>query len=216
MANYHYRELGGIKRPNGEKIVKPEFTRTTTRTTDDLIGEMKHHSALSPIVLKAALDALAASLPCFLAEGDSVNIDGVGVLMPSLRLVGVKDVDEADEEGNMVHHNARHIEFDKVRYRPSRKLIAECRRRCQPKHDKFVEDQKPLDTPFTLDERIALVRDFLKENGLIHVKDYRLLTGLCQTTARLELDRFCQKPIGLLCKMGAGTHKYYILQPVKS
>ena len=215
MANYHYRELGGIKRPDGEKIVKPEFTRTASRSTDDLLNEMAHHCGLSTIIMKAALDAMAKSLPFLLAEGDSVNIEGVGVLTPTLRMKRVKDVDEPNEDGKMVHHNARHIEFDKVLLKPSRKLTQECRRRCHPMHDKFVDDQTPLNTPLTEDERIALLREYLQENGVIHVKTYCQETGLCDTTARRELDRFCRRPISLLVKCGAGTHKYYILSDGK-
>lgn len=211
MSNYHYSEIGGLKSPKGESIVIPQFSRTAHRSTDDLVHEMHHHCGLPETTLKTALMALAKALPCLLSQGDRVTIDGVGTLRPTLRMKGVETVDEPDEEGNMVHHNATHIEFGKVLFRPAPQLTSECRRRCHPHHDKFVADQHPMDTPLTLDERIILLHDHLVQNKLIHVKEYMRLTGLRETTARKELDTICASH-DFLIKTGAGTHKYYVLR----
>lgn len=216
MSNYHYSKAGGLKKKDGSDIRIPKFSRTVSITTDDLVREMHHHCSLSESELKSVLMVLADALPCLLSKGDSVTLDEIGTFSPTLQMKDVDDIETLNEEGELVKHNARHIEFGRVNFRPSPRLIERCRSLCKPEHDRYVEDDLADDASSTLDERIALIKAFIAENGILHVKDYMQLTGLRQTSARQELNRLCSIQHRLLIKTGAGTHKYYLLRAAEN
>lgn len=207
MTPYVYREIGGIVDKDGKKIVVPEITCSRVVRIEELAQEASRHSALSSTTIQAALMAVGKSIKEFLCEGYSVDLDKVGILTPTLRMKGEKPVEEEDENGRMVTHNARNIEFGTVKFRPSRKLIKDCRLDCKPFHDLHQSNRKAIDLQEGLVERKALLMKYLENNPVLMVKDYMSFTGLPRSTASNELKSFCVE--GLLVHQGAGVHKFF-------
>ena len=218
MVPYIYREIGGISDKEGKAIVVPEISSTGLVKMEELLHEAKAISNINETTLGYSMDAVAKALAYFLANGHSVELKGIGVLRPTLRMKSRDTesdsekeekipVTEEDGEGNVVTHNAQNIEFGTVQFRPANGLIRTCRKECHPFHDTHVPNQRPMATPLSEEERRTILLAHLDENGLIHAKEYMELTGLRHTSAHNELKRFCRE--GILVHQGAGTHKFF-------
>lgn len=209
MTPYIYREVGGITGKEGNKIVIPEISSTSIVKMNELARKAGKTASLSEVTIESAISAVKKVLVELLSNGHSVELEGIGILTPSLQMKKDKQVKEQTEDGKTVTRNAQNIEFGTVKYRPSKDLIKECRLKCVPFHDLHVGNQKPMDTPLSLEERKVKLQEYLEEHPFIRIKDYMKLTCLRHTTANKELKSFCAGKEGILIMEGAGSHKYF-------
>lgn len=208
MAKFIYQEIGGITN-KGETIVKPRFVQTRQVDTGEFITELTRRSAHTRGELLGMLSNIADTLPYFLAQGHSVRLEGVGVFTPTLAMRNDLPVTETDEEGRDTTHNAKNVVVDTVRYTPDKTLVRTVRRSCHPTHDRFQNNLRAMDTPYTREERLRLALSFLNSHPMLTVADYMEQTGLRHTMAAKELRELSEGDGAQLKPRGRGSHRYY-------
>ena len=209
-SRFVYQEVGGIT-AKGERIVKPRFVRTRQVTTQELVQELAKRTAISRGQLQGVLVSIADVLPMYLAQGDSVKLDGIGVFQPHLGMRDDMPVSEQDEEGNDVTHNARNVVLDTVRYIPDKALIASARKLCRPVHDRYLGNRKAMPTPYSEEERKSMALSHLQEHSSLTVGEYMELTGLRRTKAAQELRQWSHGDDACLKAVGRAPHRYYVV-----
>ena len=65
-------------------------------------------------------------------------------------------------------------------------------------------------SPYSVEERTALAREFLAKNGVMRTDDYAQLTGLSRTVASIELRQLCEAPDSGITSRGRKSGKVYI------
>lgn len=208
MAKYIYQEIGGITN-KGERIVKPRFVGGRQVSNEEFMGEVAHRCAVSKGTLQAVMSNIADLLPEYLAQGNSVRIDGLGLLTPSLTMRDDMPVVEDNLEGNEVQHNAQNVVFGTVHITPDKELVRNARQKCRLTHDRYEGNRRAMDTPYTAEQRLELARKHLDQSPILTVSDYMELTGLRHTMAARELRDWASDPESGIRKAGRGSHRYY-------
>lgn len=209
MAKYIYQEKG--LKVNGKTIVQPKFAHIRKVSSDALIKHIAHGDASRRSQLTASLIDFSRELACVLAEGNSVELEGIGIFTPTLKMKDDKQPFNQTETGEQHRSNAQSIEFGTVQFRPSKQLVKECKSRCNNlEHDAFESDSRVTISLTTREERIALLRDYLSKHNLITVKEYAGLTGLSHTSAARELRIINGFEPPILERKGRGSHVIYV------
>ena len=208
MAKFIYQEIGGITK-NGERIVKPRFVGNRQVSSDRFLTEVAKKSALTKGTLQAVITTIADMLPQYLAQGDSVRIEGLGLFTPTLAMNNNMPVREIDEKGHEVQHNAQNVTFGTVRITADKELIKAAKLLCHPIHDRYQGNRRAMDTPYTREQRTGLAIEFLEQHSTLTVADYMRLTGLRHTKAAQELRELSTGSEACLEAHGRGSHRYY-------
>lgn len=208
MAKFIYQEIGGITN-KGERIVKPRFVQTRQVGTGEFITELVRRSSLTRGELLGVLSNIAETLPYFLAQGNSVRMEGIGVFTPTLAMRNDQPVTELDDEGHEVTHNAKNVELGTVHISPDKELVKAARMKCHLTHDRYIGNRRAMDTPYTAEERLKLALAHLDSQPMLTVGDYMELTGLRHTMAAKELRTLSEGEGARLKAQGRGSHRYY-------
>jgi len=154
------------------------------------------------------LSLVSEKLALCMAEGFSVKLDGIGTFNAKL---GVRSdmLPDAFEEGEP-SRNAKSIIVNGVSYRADKNLIRNTDRKCTLVRGGESRLKK---SPFTLEERIAKAREFMKTNLFMKVPDYVQLTGLSRSTAAEELRKLASDSSTGITSRGRRSQKLYILRP---
>lgn len=152
-------------------------------------------------VLLMASDTLAE----LLAEGCSVSIDDWGTFKATIGLESDKKMDTLN--GPEPKRNARSLRINGVNFQTDRKLIWNIDRRCKLERAGIA---RVCHSPYTREERLQKVLDYLSEHGCIRVKHYMELVGLSHTTAACELRAFSEDASSGITSVGRGSTKVYV------
>ncbi|MBQ7683809.1 MAG: hypothetical protein IJT48_04925 [Bacteroidaceae bacterium] len=210
QGKFIYQEVGGIT-ANGERIVKPRFVGSRQISTYEFLQEVMRHISLTRGELLGALTAIGETLPYYLAQGNSVKLDGIGVFSPTLTMRNDVPIVETEEDGREVRHNARSVVFDTIRYTPDRDLLIVTANSCHPLHDRYQGDKKAMPTQYDEAERWQRLHAYLVEHATVTVSEYMSLTGMRRTKASMELRGWSQGEGRRLEPVGRVPHRYYIL-----
>lgn len=162
-------------------------------------------SGLARSTVEAVLTVVGDMLPHLLAHGYSVSIDGLGTFAAKL---GVREDKEQDAfEPGEPTRNAQSIEVSGIGFRTDKRLVHKTGRQCTLERGGVSRLQR---SEYTLDERMALARDYLEHNAYMRVGNYAALTGLSHSKACAELRRLSQLPDSGFVSRGSGTHKVYV------
>lgn len=186
-AYYRIRSVGNID--------TREFIRLVSQAGGGLSeGSVSH-----------VLYQMTSKLADLLGRGHTVTIDGLGTFKATLGVRRGKEMDSLDGEGEKL--NARSIEVNGINFRVDKRLVQETDQGCVLERGPVCRLRR---SPYTLEERLRLALDYLKENGVMRVMDYARLTGLSRSTAARELKAFRQDPASGLTFSGRGTAKVYV------
>lgn len=209
MPKYIYLEKG--LKVNGKTIVRPKFAHIRKVSSNEFIKHVAHGDTWRKSQLIASLMDLSRELCHMLAEGNSVELEGIGIFTPTLKMKEEKQPFVESETGEQHRSNAQSIEFGTIRFRPCKQLVKECKSRCNHlEHDAYLSDSQITISRTSRDRRIALLKDYLDEHNLITVKDYAELTGLSHTSASRELRIINSLDAPILERKGRGSHIFYI------
>lgn len=151
------------------------------------------------------LTNFADELAYYMAQGNSVTIDGVGTFKPSLGIMKKKGLSIPDDEKQ--NPNARSLTVNGVNFRASKELVEETARQC---HLKRAGVEYIRRSAYSLEERIALAMKYLDEHHFMRVADYMELTGLRKTTAIMELKRLREDPANGITTEGKRNGIIYV------
>lgn len=209
MAKYIYQEKG--LRANGKAIVQPKFAHIRKVSSDELITHIAHGDSSRKSQLIASLVDFSRELSHMLADGNSVELEGIGIFTPTLKMKDEKLPFSQTEKGEKHRSNAQSIEFGTIQFRPSKQLVKECKSRCNHlEHDAYERDSHVTISLSTRDQRIALLKDYFEKHNLITVKEYALLTGLSHTSASRELRIINGFEPPIIERKGRGSHVIYV------
>lgn len=208
MAKYIYQEKG-IK-VEGKPFIQPRFSHIRKKDCAEFVKHAAHGNLQQEIELTAAIARLADELACQLAEGNSVELEGIGLFTPTLRMREGKEVISVDAEGQQHKSNAQSVEFGGVNFTAASRLINDCRKNCQNlEHDHYAPDSTLRISRSTREERLQMLLQYLDENRQITVKGYAQLTGLSKSSASRELQELAHAEVPCIERQGRGSHSFY-------
>jgi predicted histone-like DNA-binding protein len=162
-------------------------------------------SGVSRAMMDAVLTAVAEELPRLMGMGYSVRIDGLGTFNAKL---GVREDKEQDsfEEGEQ-KRNAKSIEVNGIGFRADKELVSKTDRECDLERGGVSRLRV---SKYSLEQRMALAKNFVEQNAFMRVMDYVGLTGLSHSKASIELRQLCERPDAGFKAQGRGSHRVYV------
>ena len=186
-------DLFRTPQPNDETKVRYHARSVVTgkMSTRDLIHDITRRSAFKEGVVTGVLIALEEALRDALAEGQSVQLDGVGAFRISVKSPSVRDLHEIRAES---------IEFKGVVYKADKKLLRKLSgtKFLRTKYSQCSEDISEIEID-------GILMEHFKEHDYITTKELQVLCGLSNATALRRLkDRV---------KEGKLTHPGHLRAP---
>ena len=186
-------DLFRTPQPKGEKKVRYHARSVVTgkMSTQHLIRTIAQRSAFKESVVTGVLMALEDALRDALAEGNSVQLDGIGAFRISAKSPSVRDRHEIRAES---------IEFKGIVYKADKKLLRKLSTtkffRTKDSHCSEVISEIEID---------GVLTEYFKEHDYITTKELEQLCGLSNATALRRLkDRV---------KEGKLTHPGHLRAP---
>ena len=204
MAKYVKREMNDL---DGSGVNRAYYQMKVYRNVDydEFVDRCTRHGAMQRSAVVGVLAHVAHELALTLADGYSVSIDGLGTFATRL---GVREDKEQDGFGaDEQKRNAASIEVRGVSFRADSSLVSDVNDHCRLEAGGARRLHR---SPFTLEERTELARQFLDEHTLMRTGDYAQLTGLSRTMASLELRQLCSAPDSGITSRGRKSSKVYI------
>ena len=192
MAKYIMRELPKAF-GRGKRLHTPRILIEGTTNLRDLAEQIARGTTFA-----AMSDSIAA--------GYAVRIEGLGSFRAKLGYR--KDVTpEIDAEG---HRNAVSLRVAGIAFCPDKSFLQATGEACRLSRQK----RQVYASPHTgQSERLAAAQAFLREHGVLRVKEYKQLVSLSHTAASAELRSFAEE--GLLVRHGTRAQLVYTLPPRK-
>ena len=212
MAKYIYQEKG--IEVGGKRLVYPRFAHIKKLDCKEFLAHAAHGRRDKEIALGAAIAELADELACALAEGHSVELEGIGLFTPTLRMKEGRQVVSEGEDGSVHKSNAQSVEFGTVNFVPARQLLSKCHANCQDlEHDGQSGDSLVKMDRTTPEQRLQFLQEYLEREGRITVSQYAQLTGISQTSASRELRKLYESTPPVICRVGKSPHMFYTKLP---
>ena len=168
-------DLFRTPQPKDEKKVRYHARSVVTGkvSTRDLVRSIAGRSAFKEGVVTGVLMALEDALRDALAEGKSVQLDGVGAFRISAKSPSVRDRHEIRAES---------IEFKGVVYKADRNLLRKLSttKFMRTKYSQCSADVSEIEID-------GLLMEYFKEHDYITTKEMQLLCGLSNATALRRL-----------------------------
>ena len=174
-------DLFRTPQPKGEKKVRYHARSVVTgkMSTQHLIRTIAQRSAFKESVVTGVLMALEDALRDALAEGNSVQLDGIGAFRISAKSPSVRDRHDIRSES---------IEFKGVVYKADKKLLRKlsATKFLRTKDSHCSEDISEIEIDGVLTE-------YFKEHDYITTKELEQLCGLSNATALRRLKERVKK-----------------------
>ena len=168
-------DLFRTPQPKGEEKVHYHARSVVTgkMTTRDLVHAIAQRSAFKEGVVTGVLIGLEEALREALAEGKSVQLDGVGTFRISAKSPSVRDKHEIRAES---------IEFKGVVYKADNKLLRKLKatKFLRTKYSQCSDDISNIEID-------GLLMEYFKEHDYITTKEMQTLCGLSNATALRRL-----------------------------
>ena len=205
MAKYIKNEMADLN-GTGQTQAYYRMQRVGNISHNEFVSRCAYSgSGLARSTVEAVLTMVADELPHLLAHGYSVSIDGLGTFAAKL---GVREDMEQDRfEPDEPTRNAQSIEVSGVGFRTDRRLVSKTNRGCTLERGGVIRLRT---SEHSVEERMTLARNYLKEHAYMRVGNYAALTGLSRTKASIELRRLCLLPEAGFVARGSGNHKVYV------
>ena len=205
MAKYIMRELPKAF-GRGKRLHTPRILIEGTTNLRDLAEQIARGTTFAAAEVEGMVGLLIDAMSDSIAAGYAVRIEGLGSFRAKLGYR--KDVTpeiEAEE-----HRNAVSLRVAGIAFRPDKSFLQATGEACRLSRQK----RQVYASPHTgQSERLAAAQDFLREHGVLRVKEYKQLVSLSHTAASAELRSFAEE--GLLVRHGARAQLVYTLPLTK-
>ncbi len=202
MGEYNIQEIRNLN-AEGEKILIPRIKTKGQLSTKDLIREIVGSTSFTAADVTGLLSALSDVIAGKVAEGHTVKLDGIGTF--SATLCFSKTVDE--EHASV---NARNVKIKAVKCLVDKELVGKTAFNWNPvrSKSKFGKSSEQ----YSFEERRNLALQYLNENRMLTIADYKRLTGLLQTKAGEELRAWAKEENSPILRQGSASHVHYVLR----
>ncbi|MDD2526284.1 MAG: HU family DNA-binding protein [Bacteroidales bacterium] len=171
------------------RVVKGKTVSTST-----LVDQIADASTFNRGELAGMLSAVSEAMARQLAEGNCVELEGIGFFSPSVKC-------QESKEETVIH--AASVRFGTVRFRAStwlKEKMAGMR---------LLRKRKSAAIPErTAEEKRAMALLFLKTHSSMTRTEYERLTGCAKTRAIRDLNSWIEN--GLIRRFGKGTKVVYL------
>lgn len=202
MAKYTMREMSD-KLTGTKSIRYPKMVHMGQVDTDMVARMVSEYTGSSAADVKGVLEAVSFIAARQMSMGYSVRLRGIGTLSPRL---GMKPGIDREDPYEGTKRNATGIQVCGINFRADKTLIEETQAHTRLERSTTTTHTAIVSTP---DERLRLAVDYIKEKGVLHIREYASLTGLERTAAGRELLHFATE--GHLIRHGRATHIYYTI-----
>ena len=205
MAKYIMRELPKAF-GRGKRLHTPRILIEGTTNLRDLAEQIARGTTFAAAEVEGMVGLLIDAMSDSIAAGYAVRIEGLGSFRAKLGYR--KDVTpEIEAEG---HRNAVSLRVAGIAFRPDKSFLQATGEACRLSRQK----RQVYVSPHTGQrERLAAAQAFLREHGVLRVKEYKQLVSLSHTAASAELRTFAEE--GLLMRHGTRAQLVYTLPPSK-
>lgn len=205
MAKYIMRELPKAF-GRGKRLHTPRILIEGTTNLRDLAEQIARGTTFAAAEVEGMVGLLIDAMSDSIAAGYAVRIEGLGSFRAKLGYR--KDVTpEIEAEG---HRNAVSLRVAGIAFRPDKSFLYATGEACHLSRQK----RQVYASPHTgQSERLAAAQAFLREHGVLRVKEYKQLVSLSHTAASAELRTFAEE--GLLVRHGTRAQLVYTLPPCK-
>ncbi len=206
MAQYEMQE-SNLPNSEGKRILYPRMKLTGQDTLEDITKQIEQSTAFTEGDVKGLVASLVYEIAYRLGQGHSVKIEGLGVFTPALGLRKGFERETGEQR-----RNAQSIILDDIHFKPDKQLVQEANSHCHLERSK--QKFRKSSNKYTPEQRLKLAQDYLEEHPYMTVKDYRRLTGLLQTSACKELNRWSNQPDSGIDARGYASHKVFVRKDI--
>lgn len=183
---------------NGTQLQHGRVISSGTQNLDRICGFISECSSLSSSDVKGVLEALVVYIGRELAEGYSIDLEGLGHYSPSLR-----SKEFVNEKGKKMIRT----EVKGVNFRCSNRL----KELVQEEGVKRVQRKNLSST--TQAKRKETMLEYLTGTSYINISDYAKLNDCSYYLAEKDIKLFLSE--GIIGQMGCRTHRVYVLSQKK-
>lgn len=204
---YFFQEMPDLNN-KGERLVYPKPRHVDQFDYEMFVDEVAQASGFNESQIRGVLDAVTRQMKYVFTHGYSVKIDGLGTFSPALGLKNPNKREEVKEEG--VRYDTYNVYFKTVNFLPSKNWIKELRSSIElvKKGKTKTVSQKPD----TLEDRLALAKEYLEKNAFMRAVDYARLTKQAPSSAWRDLQAFRNDPESGITTRGKGVSLIYVLR----
>ena len=181
MAKYEMQDFTLSEDGGREPLKFPRILIERQVSTDELVRQIARLNTLSPGDVVGCLRALHDELARFMAEGCSVEVEGLGLFTPALGIRPGKER-ESSEAGR---RNASSIVVKGVHFKAESRLVQEVDKQCRL--ERSTRKFRRSSTRYNEQERLRLAQDYLSQHPRMTLEQYCQLTGLLKAKASREL-----------------------------
>lgn len=179
---------------SGKQLQHARLVSSGTQNMDRICGFISECSSLCSSDIKGAIEALIVYIGRELADGYSIDLEGLGHFSPSFK--SRQFINGQGKEGIK-------IEVDGVNFRCSNRLKE------LVKAEGIQKVQRKNISNSMLTERKEKMLKYLTKKNYINIMEYSTLNGCTKYRAEKDLKQFLEE--GLICQMGNKTHLIYVL-----
>lgn len=205
---YVMRRLAEGMLSKGERLY-PRLVMNNVKDLSVIADQIEKRTSFTKGDVLGVLTELVSVVKHALADGDSVRIDGLGMLRPVLGLVEKGQRREWTDAADRTT-TARNVRLKSVNFLSDKQMLSAVEREMTLTRIDEREKDEPRKTESTLAERVVMARQYLAENGFMRVADYARLTGLSRSSATVELRRLAEEGTNGIASQGSGAGKIYI------
>lgn len=205
MAKYTMREMVDLHHEGGT-LLYPTMVIRRKVGSDEVAERMAMASTFNKGEILGIIRGLGEQLATFMGDGCSVELDGIGVFTPSLRLREGATREQPDESGGK--RNAASIEVGTVHFRVSKEWVSDVNARCRLERGERAFRLKT--SPYSEAERLARALAYLDAHTTLSCREYAQLAGMSLSRASRELSAWAKDPASGITSRGQATHKVYV------
>lgn len=202
-VNYTMQKMNDLNQ-EGNTLLIPKIVLKGQCSIRSLAKEMEKYSTFNRSEIMGILTLLGEIMTAKMASGYSVKLDEIGTFTPALAF----EKNRKGETANPEKTNARHIGISNILFRPSKDFILNTAVQCKLK--KGPQCYGCLPAKHTPEERLQIVREYLRTHDILTVKDYEKIAGIRHTQATIELKEWSRTEGSGIISHGKGSHKVYL------
>ena len=204
---YKFRELPDLT-GEGKRKVYPQADHYPVISTDELVKEIANLTGFNAGTTRGVIEGLVDRLTSYIEIGHSVKVDGLGVFYVSL---GMKDGVKAEEiKSGDDRYNTGDVTIKKVTFSADRDWVRDLKKRIVLEKVGGVSEIAEVKT--SAEERLSMLKEYLKEHAYIRVPAYAQLTGRSRSVASIELRKFSEDASTGIGHEGVRSTKVYVLR----
>lgn len=214
MPTYYKREIADLN-GTGERQYRYEVRSQGTLSLRDLAHRMQqNYRALGESEVAGIVNGVVQTLTEALADGNTVNIEGLGSFSLSL---GVHDYSSNTRpEEQQGEANSRRIYVRGVNIKASPELVRRADRLCQGRFRREAGGPVLIRQPRgTREQRIQQALDIIRQRGYMRLNDYAQAMHISPSTASRELKDFCQDDAVPIQTQGRGPGRLFVEKVVR-